>query len=285
LVDDRFSADSLPASARIACRVEYDGSAYSGWQSQPHLNVQTVQDQVDRALSAIADTAIRVHCAGRTDTGVHGFSQVIHFDPGVARSAKAWVIGGNSNLPRDIRLHWAVPVADDFHARFSALSRRYRYVIANTRIRPALLRDQVTWHRHPLAVASMNTAAQALLGEQDFSAFRAASCQSRTPMRCVQFVAVMQHNDFVVLDIAANAFLHHMVRNIAGALLAVGDGRKPVCWIAELLAGRDRSLAAETAPASGLYLVDVGYPSQFGLPLAPFGPMLLGTPPSQLGTV
>jgi tRNA pseudouridine38-40 synthase len=285
LVEDRFSAAPLPAATRIACRVEYDGSAYHGWQSQPHLNVQTVQDQVDRALSVIADTPVRVHCAGRTDTGVHGFSQVIHFDPGVARSAKAWVIGGNSNLPRDIRLHWAVPVADDFHARFSARSRRYRYVIANTRIRPALLRDQVTWHRHPLAVAPMNAAAQALLGEQDFSAFRAASCQSRTPMRCVQSVAVLAHNGFIVLDIAANAFLHHMVRNIAGALLAVGDGRRPASWIAELLAGRDRSVAAETAPASGLYLVDVGYPAHFELPPAPFGPMLLGAPPSQAASV
>ena len=285
MVEDRFSAQPLAATTRIACRVEYDGSAYSGWQSQPHLNVQTVQDQVAHALSAIADTPVRVQCAGRTDTGVHGFSQVIHFDPGVARSAKAWVIGGNANLPRDIRLHWAVPVAADFHARFSALFRRYRYIIANTRIRPALLRDQVTWHRHPLAVAPMHSAAQALLGEQDFSAFRAASCQSRTPMRCVQSIAVIQHNGFVVLDIAANAFLHHMVRNIAGALLAVGDGRKPICWIAELLAGRDRTAAAETAPASGLYLVDVGYPAHFGLPAAPFGPMLLGTSPGQTSGV
>jgi tRNA pseudouridine38-40 synthase len=279
LAENPFSAEPLPAGTRIACRIEYDGSAYNGWQSQPHLGVITVQDQLELALGEIANTPFRVQCAGRTDTGVHAFSQVIHFDSPVARSSKAWVIGGNACLPRAIRLHWAVPVAGDFHARFSAQSRCYRYVIANTVIRPALMQGQLTWYRRALDATAMHWAAQSLLGEQDFSAFRAASCQSRTPMRNVQFVDVRRSGELVILEIKANAFLHHMVRNIVGALLAVGDGRKPVEWIAQLLAGRDRSVGAETAPASGLYLVDVEYPAHFGLPPTPYGPFLLGTNP------
>lgn len=236
-----------------------------------------VQDVLHRGLSAVANCAIQVQCAGRTDTGVHAFSQIIHFDVPVLRSPKAWVVGSNANLPRDIRLHWAIPVAGEFHARFSALARCYRYVIANTPIRPAMLLGQVTWHRSPLAAPAMHEAAQSLLGEQDFSAFRAASCQSRTPMRQVHHVEVKRRGDLVVIEITANAFLHHMVRNIAGALLAVGDGRKPPEWIAELLSWRDRRLAAETAPADGLYLVNVVYPVHFGLPPTPYGPLLLGT--------
>ena len=279
MTDSPFSTDPLPVGTRIACRIEYDGSAYNGWQSQPHVGVVTVQDQLESALSEIANTAFRVQCAGRTDTGVHAYSQVIHFDNPVARSSKAWVIGGNACLPRDIRMHWAVPVAADFNARFSALSRCYRYVIANTVIRPALMQGQLTWHRRKLDAAAMDSAAQALLGEQDFSAFRAASCQSRTAMRNVQSVGVRRSGDLVIVEIKANAFLHHMVRNIAGSLLAVGDGRQPEAWIAQLLAGRDRSAAAETAPASGLYLVDVEYPAHFGLPPTPYGPILLGTNP------
>jgi tRNA pseudouridine38-40 synthase len=279
LADSPFSAEPVPAGTRVACRVEYDGGAYNGWQSQPHIGVVTVQDQLELALAEIANTPFRVQCAGRTDTGVHAFSQVIHFDNPVARSSKAWVIGGNARLPRTIRMHWAVPVADEFHARFSALSRSYRYVIANTPIRPALMQGHVTWHRRSLDAAAMHSAAQALLGEQDFSAFRAASCQSRTAMRNVQYVDVRRLGDLVVVEIRANAFLHHMVRNIAGALLAVGDGRKPAAWIAQLLAGRDRTVGAETAPASGLYLVDVEYPAHFALPPTPYGPILLGTNP------
>ena len=234
---------------------------------------------MEYALTEVASAAVRVHCAGRTDTGVHAFAQVVHFDAPATRSSKAWVIGGNTNLPQDIRIHWAVPLSSEFHARFSARARRYRYVIANTPIRPALLHAQVTWHRRELDALAMHTAAQALLGEQDFSAFRAATCQSRTPMRNAQFINVKRRGDLVILEILANAFLHHMVRNIAGSLLAVGDGRKPPHWIAELLTGRDRRAAAETAPANGLYLVDVEYPAHFGLPQTPFGPMLLGTNP------
>jgi tRNA pseudouridine38-40 synthase len=271
-----FSTDPIPAGSRLACRVEYDGSHYNGWQSQPHPDAVTVQDELERALSAIAAAPVRVHCAGRTDSGVHAFSQIVHFDTPAERSCKAWVIGGNAALPHAIRLHWASPVSEDFHARFSAQARSYRYVIANTPVRPALLHGQVTWHRHELDAAMMHDAAQALLGERDFSAFRAASCQSRTPMRYVEFVEVQRRGDLVVLEIRANAFLHHMVRNIAGALIAVGDQRRAISWIGELLQGRDRTVAAETAPAAGLYLVDVRYPEQFGLPPTPYGPLLLG---------
>jgi tRNA pseudouridine38-40 synthase len=275
LADSLFPDDPLPADSRIACRIEYNGSHYNGWQFQPHKGAVTVQDQLERALGTVADTPIRVHCAGRTDAAVHAHAQIVHFDAPVARSSKAWVIGGNANLPRDIRIHWAVAVGSDFHARFSALARCYRYVIVNTPISSALLLDQVTWHRQALDVVAMHSAARALLGEQDFSAFRAASCQSRSPMRNVRSIDVTRRGDLVVIEVTANAFLHHMVRNIAGALLAVGDGRRPVQWVASLLAGGDRRQGAETAPASGLYLVDVEYPDQFGLPATPYGPMIL----------
>lgn len=272
-----FSTDPLPAGTRVACRIEYDGSRYNGWQSQPHAGVVAVQDILEQGLSTVADAPVYTQCAGRTDAGVHAYAQVIHFDAPAARSSKAWVIGGNANLPPDIRIHWATPVPGEFHARFSAQSRCYRYVIANTAIRPALMQCQLTWHRRPLDALTMHRAAQVLLGEQDFSAFQAASCQSNTPMRDVRSIAITRHGDLVVIEVRANAFLHHMVRNIAGALLAVGDRRKPPEWIAELMAGRDRSAGAETAPAEGLYLVDVGYPAHFGLPPTPYGPLVLGT--------
>jgi len=272
-----FSADPLPAGGRIACRVEYNGSRYSGWQAQPHLDVQTVQTTLEAALAVVAATPVRVHCAGRTDTGVHGFCQVVHFDAPVTRSAKAWVLGGNGNLPYDVRLHWAMAVPAEFHARFSAQARRYRYVIANTPVRPALLGGQVTWQRQPLDTQLMHREAQCLLGEQDFSAFRAAACQSTSPMRDVRAVTVSRAGDLVVIDITANAFVHHMVRNIAGSLMAVGSGRRPEGWLAQLLAGRDRTVAAETAAPHGLYLVDVEYAPAFGLPKTPYGPLLLSS--------
>lgn len=270
------SSDPLPAESRIACRIEYDGSAYNGWQSQPHEGVVTVQDELEHALQQIACEPVRVHCAGRTDTGVHGFAQIIHFEAPVARSCKAWFMGGNANLPFDIRIHWAVLVSSDFHARFSAQARRYRYIIANTPVRSALLRDQVTWYRRPLDAQLMHDAGQSLLGEQDFSAFRAAACQSSTPMRHVNELSVTRRGELVVIDIEANAFLHHMVRNIAGTLLAVGDGRHPITWVAELLRGRDRTVAADTASASGLYLADITYPDEFELPMTPYGPLIIG---------
>ncbi|TXS95685.1 tRNA pseudouridine(38-40) synthase TruA [Parahaliea maris] len=270
-----LSPDPLPPGARVACRVEYDGSQYNGWQSQPHLDVTTVQQTLEAALSQVASAPVRVHCAGRTDTGVHGYGQVVHFESPAARSPKSWVLGGNANLPFDVRLHWAVPVVEDFHARFSAISRRYRYIIANTPVRPAHLNGQVTWQRRPLDEGLMQREAQYLLGEQDFSAFRAAACQSTSPNRNVHAVSVLRRGSLVVIDIEANAFLHHMVRNIAGSLMAVGSGRAGAGWIASLLAGRDRTRAADTAPPDGLYLVDVGYSAHFGLPVTPEGPLLV----------
>ena len=277
----RLSADPLPAGSRIACRVEYDGARYNGWQSQPHLDVVTVQQELEAALSSVASMPVRVHCAGRTDTGVHGHCQIVHFEAPVQRAPKAWVLGANASMAPDVRLHWAVPVPQEFHARFSALSRRYRYLIANTPVRPAMLGGQVTWHRFPLDEKRMDKAAQALLGEQDFSAFRAAACQSTTPMRNVEAVSVMRRGDLLVVDIQANAFLHHMVRNIVGSLMAVGSGRQRQEWIGELLAAGDRTRAADTAPPHGLYLVDVIYPGKYGLPPTPFGPLFLAaTEPS-----
>lgn len=270
-----FSADPIPAGSRLACRIEYDGSHYHGWQAQPHLDVATVQEDLERGLAAVAAQAVRVHCAGRTDTGVHGFGQVVHFDAPAVRSAKSWTVGTNANLPPHLRVHWAVSVAADFHARFSALARRYRYIVANTPVRPALLVGQVTWYRRTLDAACMHQAAQALLGERDFSAFRAAACQSTTSMRNVHAIRVDRVGDLVVIDIKANAFLHHMVRNIAGALLLVGSGHQPAEWISELLAKGDRTAAADTAPPDGLYLVDVEYPGNYRLPPTPAGPLLL----------
>ena len=270
-----LSADPLPAGSRIACCIEYNGQRYSGWQIQAHSDVLTVQAMLERALGGIAAAPIRVQCAGRTDTGVHASGQIIHFDAPVARSIKAWVLGTNTHLPDDVRVLWAAPVAEDFHARFSALSRRYRYVIANTAVSPALLHGQLTWQRRKLDAQKMHEAAQSLLGEQDFTSFRAASCQSTSPMRNVQSIEVGRRGELVVIDIRANAFLHHMVRNIAGSLMAVGSGREGSNWIKSLLAARDRSLAADTAAPHGLYLVGVEYPSKYDLPAVPAGPILV----------
>ncbi|EED35148.1 tRNA pseudouridine synthase A [Luminiphilus syltensis NOR5-1B] len=214
-------------------------------------------------------------CAGRTDTGVHGFAQIVHFDDPVGRSEKAWVMGTNSALPSTVRVHWAHPVEDDFHARFSAELRTYRYVIANTRVHPAQLAGLVTWVRRALDADVMNKAAQALVGEHDFSAFRAASCGANTPMRRVEQISITRRGDLVVIEIAANAFLHHMVRNIAGSLIMVGSGLRTADWFRDIFRGRDRTVAADTAAAAGLYLIHVSYPDRFGLPPVPEGPMLL----------
>ncbi|MEP6390864.1 MAG: tRNA pseudouridine(38-40) synthase TruA [Halioglobus sp.] len=275
MAEQLFSPDPLPPGSRVACCIEYNGREFSGWQSQPHLNVSTVQEVLEQALSAIAAQPIRVHCAGRTDAGVHGLGQVAHFDDPVGRSCKAWVMGTNASLPRSVRVHWARAVPEEFHARFSAHARHYRYIISNTVIRPALMEGMVTWYRAPLDAAKMHEAAQVLLGEQDFSAFRAASCQSSTPMRNMQSIAVHRKEHCVVIDLTANAFLHHMVRNIVGSLMVVGCGKKPVQWLGELLAGRNRTVAADTAAADGLYLAGVDYPAEFGLPRSKPGPMIL----------
>ena len=245
---------------------------YHGWQRQGDPNVATVQSCVEQALSFVAASPINVVCAGRTDTGVHGTGQVIHFDSPIMRSEKAWVMGANTKLPAAIRVLWASPVDDDFHARFSATARRYRYVIMNSVTAPATLSSGLTHVRKPLDECAMHRAAQALLGERDFSSFRGAGCQSNTPFRNVHHVRVVRSGDLVVVDIKANAFLLHMVRNIVGSLIEVGLARKPEQWIAELLEQRDRRLAAATAPPNGLYLIDVDYPNYPLLPTLDLGP-------------
>ncbi|WP_439107029.1 tRNA pseudouridine(38-40) synthase TruA [Congregibacter sp.] len=262
-----FSADTLPLGQRIAFRVEYDGSSYSGWQSQPHLpHVRTVQTEVEAALAKIAAADVRVFCAGRTDTGVHATAQWAHFDAPCARSLKAWVLGGNSQLPMDIRLADAVAVAADFHARHSATARQYDYLISNSRTPSALLANRILWVRQRIDERRMQRSLEALLGEQDFSAFRAASCQSTTPMRFMESVETHRSGDFVQIRVVANAFLHHMVRNIVGSCLQVGLGERDESWLGELLAGRDRAVAAATAPPQGLYLTGVRYPQSTAIP-------------------
>jgi tRNA pseudouridine38-40 synthase len=251
---------------RIALGLEYDGSSFAGWQAQTHA--MGIQSAVETALSFVAASPITVTCAGRTDAGVHATTQVVHFDTPVQRSERAWVMGANANLPDSISALWACEVATDFHARYAALTRSYRYVILNRTPRPALLRERVCWVREPLNAEPMDKAAQALVGEHDFTSFRAAECQSPTAVRRLQRIQVTRYNEYVVLDVTANAFLHHMVRNIAGTLLAVGRGRQPVDWPAMLLQVRDRTQSGITAPAAGLYLFGVSYPVQFAIPSA-----------------
>lgn len=249
---------------RFALGVEYQGSAYCGWQYQDHCD--SVQKHLQTALTSIANETIDVHCAGRTDTGVHAIGQIVHFDTRVDRPEKAWVQGVNTQLPADIRVSWVKPVAEDFHARFSAIARQYRYVIFNRSVHSAVLANRVTWERHPLDEGLMHQAAQRLIGEQDFSSFRAAGCQASHARREVQTVRVSRQDDFVFVDIQANAFLHHMVRNIVGTLLEVGRHERPPEWVAELLSMQDRTQAGMTAPADGLYFVNALYPSEFVMP-------------------
>lgn len=225
-----------------------------------------MQAELETALSSIADHPLATVVAGRTDAGVHAYGQVVHFDSPAPRSAYAWTLGTNARLPPDVSLRWIKPVAADFDARRSAVSRHYRYVIHNHRARSALLGDRSGWFTPALDAAAMHRAAQALIGEHDFSAFRAAECQSKTPMRRLQAIRVWRSGDFVVADVQGNAFLHHMVRNIVGVLIEIGQGRRAESWSGEVLAGRDRRLAGITAPAAGLYFVGPEYPSRFDLP-------------------
>lgn len=225
-----------------------------------------MQSEVEAALSSIADHPVETLVAGRTDAGVHALGQVIHFDSPAPRSAYAWTLGSNTRLPPAISLRWIEPVAADFDARRSAVSRHYRYVIHNHRARSALLGDRCGWFTHALDAEAMHRAAQALIGEHDFSAFRAAECQAKTAMRRLQRITVWRRHDFVVVDVQGNAFLHHMVRNIVGVLIEIGQGRRAESWSGEVLAGRDRRLAGITAPACGLYFVGPEYPERFGLP-------------------
>ena len=256
--------------ARFAAGVEYDGRAYSGWQFQPGLH--TVQDALQRALSRVADAPVECVCAGRTDAGVHALSQVVHFDSDAARSERGWRLGANTYLPADVSVTWLREVPPQFHARYSALARGYRYLLLNRDSRPALAAGRATWERRPLDAALMHDAAQELVGEHDFSSFRAIECQAKSPVRRVTELRVTRSAEWVAIDVTANAFVHHMVRNIAGLLMSVGQGESAPARVASVLAARDRKLNAVTAPPDGLYLARVQYPPEFALPEAQSAP-------------
>lgn len=249
---------------RIAAILEYDGSGFCGWQWQE--GVRTVQAEVEAAISKVADASVRVITAGRTDTGVHATHQVIHFDTDADRSAHSWLHGTNANLPKDVVVRWVDRVSDDFHARFSATGRRYHYVILNRPERPAILRDKVTWEYRPLDEKLMEQGAAFLVGEHDFTSFRTVHCQAKSPVRELRELRITRTGDRIILTAYANAFLHHMVRNLAGVLISIGAGEHPPEWAQEVLGYRDRTLGGVTAPAHGLYLTGVDYPPEFNLP-------------------
>lgn len=247
-----------------AIGVSYCGAGLEGWQSQPSGN--TVQDRLEHALSEIGGGPIALTAAGRTDAGVHASAQVAHFETNADRPESAWVRGANSLLPPGIAVQWATPVAEDFHARYSAVSRTYRYVLYNHAIRPALLAGRAGWFHLPLDLEKMQEAARYLLGEHDFSSFRSAECQAKSPVRIMETAAIRAGGAYVFLDFTANAFLHHMVRNIVGCLVYVGKGKHPPAWMSEVLAARDRQRAAPTFAPDGLYLFGVRYDARWNLP-------------------
>jgi tRNA pseudouridine38-40 synthase len=249
---------------RYAIGLEYDGSQFCGWQIQ--RQEPTVQGCLEQAVATVADHEARVHCSGRTDTGVHALCQVAHFDSSAQRPERSWILGLNSNLPASISVLWIRQVDDSFHARFSAFARSYRYVILNRWIRPALDAKRMSWCRTPLDADKMNRAARCLLGEHDFTSFRAGACQARHAVREIQQLTVERRGNVVSLDITANGFLYHMVRNIAGTLLKVGSGERELSWVEQVLKQQDRTKAAPTAPPEGLYFLGARYPNSYGLP-------------------
>jgi tRNA pseudouridine38-40 synthase len=251
---------------RIALGIEYDGASFCGWQTQP--SGCGVQDHVEAALEHIAGARVETTCAGRTDAGVHALEQVVHFDAGVARPQSAWVRGVNASLPAGCAVLWAHEVPGDFHARYAAINRCYRYVLLNRAVRPAVAQHRVGWFHLPLDLEAMRRAGDLLAGEHDFSAFRSSECQARSPVRELRRVDIERRGDFLVFEFCANAFLHHMVRNLVGTLVYVGKGKHPPAWAAEVLAGRDRSRAAPTFDPAGLYLARVEYGAAWGLPVA-----------------
>jgi tRNA pseudouridine38-40 synthase len=270
-VTENESGAATPVT-RYALGIEYDGSEFSGWQrltkpGEPDKRHEpTVQAALEQALSFVAGQPVEVVCAGRTDAGVHAAGQVVHFDSPVMREPRGWVLGTTSRLPAAVCVRWCVPVAADFHARFSARARRYRYRLLNRPVRPALQRQYLSWERRPLDADAMHRAAQALVGHHDFSAFRTVHCQAAHARRDLQQIAVRRDADVVEIEVQANAFLHHMVRNIVGSLLLVGRGEQSERWVGELLAGRDRTVAGPTAPSAGLVFLGPRYPAEWQLP-------------------
>ncbi len=249
---------------RYAVGVEYDGTAFHGWQLQD--GVRTVQEQLENALAVVANHPVKTQCAGRTDTGVHASGQVVHFDSNSDRTVRNWMLGVNVNLPEDVNINWIKPVPDNFNARFSAISRSYRYVIYNGFTRSSIWRNRAVWERRPLNLNLMQKAAEPLIGTHDFTSFRAVACQAKNPVRTLTRLEITQDGDIFTLELKANAFLYHMVRNIAGVLISVGCGDRPVTWAKDVLAHRDRTLGGITAPPNGLYLTEVGYPPEFEIP-------------------
>jgi tRNA pseudouridine38-40 synthase len=258
-------------ACRMALGIEYSGENYCGWQKQKHS--PSVQQPLEQILSQIAAQPINVFCAGRTDTGVNATGQVVHFDMQGTRPYTAWLRGANSQLPKDISIVWAKQVDSAFHARFSALSRTYRYIIQNSEAPTATLNGKVTWHRRPLNHDLMQQGANHLVGKHDFSSFRASSCQANTAVRTIESINISRMNQLIFIDIKANAFLHHMVRNIVGCLLLVAEGRRPPHFVKDLLAKKDRQQAPDTSKPGGLYLVDAGYPDEFQLPKSQMTPL------------
>lgn len=268
-----------PGIFRWALGVEYSGQRYSGWQRLPAQRVHTVQGALEAALSFVADEPIKLTCAGRTDAGVHATGQVAHFDTTARRLDKAWVLGANAQLPSDIRVQWARPVVPQFHARFSAVARTYRYLVVNTAAPPAIAANQCLWVRQPLDVAAMRAAMRFCLGQQDFTSVRGTHCQASSPVRCIHRFDVHRHGEWLVFELQANAFLQHMVRNLMGLILPVGKGLQSPDWVQHVLAQRDRTQAGKTEAAGALYLVGVDYGVDYGLPVRPKGPFML---PDQL---
>jgi tRNA pseudouridine38-40 synthase len=246
---------------RVALGIEYDGSHFKGWQSQ--IGVRTVQGVLEKALSKVADQPISVICAGRTDSGVHGLEQVVHFDTTANRLPRSWIFGTNSYLPNDVNVLWATPIDPSFHARFSAIQRHYRYIILNQPIRSSLHTKRMTWFYQPLEITRMQEAAQFLMGEHDFSSFRALACQAKSPIRTITRLEISKHDKQLWIEVSANAFLQHMVRNIAGVLMTIGTGKENPIWAKQILETRDRTQGGITAPPDGLYLQTIDYPKYF----------------------
>lgn len=249
---------------RYACGVEYDGNGFFGFQLQ--IQEPTIQGCLEKSISSVANHDVRITCAGRTDTGVHAICQVIHFDSDSERDEYQWIMGINANLPQGISILWVRPVSDDFHARFSAIERSYRYQIYNRWIRPAINRNSVTWEKLPLDENKMHKAALILAGTHDFNAFRSSACQSKISVKTINNIGVSRENNIVTLEVSANGFLHHMIRNIIGTLLPIGRNEKSVGSIRDVLESKDRKKAGVTAPPNGLYFLGVKYPEKFNLP-------------------
>lgn len=257
---------------RIALGVEYNGTHFAGWQVQPEQ--RTIQGCLELALGVVANHPVKTVAAGRTDSGVHALQQVAHFETAVERDERNWILGLNTNLPDDINITWAKPVANDFSARFSALNRSYRYVILNRVSRSAIHKDKMWWLFSPLDVERMQSAADLLVGHHDFSAFRAKLCQAHSPVKTVEHIQVTRRGDLIAIDVKAQSFLHHMVRNLVGVLVPIGEGRKPVEWAKQVLEGRDRSHGGITSPPQGLYFMNVEYPKEYLLPTVSAFPVL-----------